>query len=257
MVITGNNLQKMLNFFSQNKTITTTNKGRFKQGENSEVKNSEFNGNIEIGTNCFIENVEFTGCIKLGNHVNITRGAILHGNIEIDDYTVLSGPSIDIFTLFDKVKIGKYCSIARQVTIQEGNHQISTVSANFPQRFFQPDIDRRLGYNSSGNIEIGNDVWIGAQAVIVNDVTIGDGAIVGANALVNKDVPPFAIVAGVPAKVIRFRFEKNIIDILNKIKWWNLNPNFLKDNLDFFNQPMSIELAESFYEKISLSENYY
>jgi virginiamycin A acetyltransferase len=75
--------------------------------------------------------------------------------------------------------------------------------------------------SEKGNITIGNDVWIGYRATIIGEVTIGDGAIIGAGALVVDDVPPYAVVGGVPAKVIKYRFEKNQIDSLLKIKWWN------------------------------------
>ena len=76
-------------------------------------------------------------------------------------------------------------------------------------------------WDNKGNITIGNDVWIGYEAVILSGVTIGDGAIIGTRAVVTKDVPPYTIVGGSPAKVLKKRFSDDIIDKLLKIKWWN------------------------------------
>ena len=76
-------------------------------------------------------------------------------------------------------------------------------------------------WDNKGNITIGNDVWIGYEAVILSGVTIGDGAIIGTRAVVTKDVPPYAIVGGSPAKVLKKRFSDDIIEKLLKIKWWN------------------------------------
>ena len=76
-------------------------------------------------------------------------------------------------------------------------------------------------WDNKGDIVIGNDVWIGYEAVILAGVTIGDGAVIGARAVVTKDIPPYTIVGGVPAKPIRKRFSQETIDLLLKIKWWN------------------------------------
>ena len=77
-------------------------------------------------------------------------------------------------------------------------------------------------------VTIGNDVWIGIKATIMPNITIGDGAVIGANAVVTKDVPPYAVVVGVPAKIIKYRFDEEIIKDLLELKWWNYSESFIK-----------------------------
>ena len=224
-------------------------------GKGTIIINTKITGHLSTGINCSVENVEVTGEVLLGKSVNITRGAILHGNIEIGDYTVLSGPSIDLFTLGGKVIIGKYCSIARHVTIQEGNHKYKSISYNYPHRFFADTIPTlESAYFSNGDIVIGNDVWIAAHTVIINNVKIGDGAIIGANSLVNKNVEPYSIMGGVPAKIIGYRFDKEIIDLLLKIKWWDLDHTVLNKHIHLFTEEISFSQINDFYEEL-LREN--
>ena len=85
-------------------------------------------------------------------------------------------------------------------------------------------------------IKIGNDVWVGARAIILDGVTIGDGAIVGAGAVVAKDVPAYAVVGGVPAKVLRYRFEQAEIDLLEQLKWWNKDIDWLRKNCELMRE---------------------
>ena len=105
------------------------------------------------------------------------------------------------------------------------NHSLSSLSTYpFPIFFEEWKLDVKdttKAWDNKGDIVLGNDVWIGYEAVILAGVTIGDGAVVGARAVVTKDVPPYTIVGGVPAKPIRKRFSQEKIDTLLKIKWWN------------------------------------
>ncbi|ENF3824570.1 CatB-related O-acetyltransferase [Escherichia coli] len=111
---------------------------------------------------------------------------------------------------------------------------------------------------------IGNDVWIGNDVVLKGGIAIGDGAVIAANSVVTKDVPPYAIVAGVPAKIIRFRFDSNVIDELLRIKWWNYNYSDLPDNnkcddINYFVEEMNRlisngNIQERDYKKFNLSE---
>ena len=127
----------------------------------------------------------------------------------------------------DKLMIGKFCSIAcgAKFIFNSANHTLTSLSTYpFPIFFEEWELDRKdvaNAWDNKGNIVIGNDVWIGYEAVIFAGVTIGDGAIIGTRAVVTKDVPPYTIVGGVPAKPIRKRFSENVIKTLLEIKWWD------------------------------------
>ncbi|MFT8808065.1 CatB-related O-acetyltransferase [Gluconobacter sp.] len=120
--------------------------------------------------------------------------------------------------------IGDYCSIGPEVTIILGNHRADLVST-YPFRtlshFWPSAAEGQEDHSSKGDVIIGNDVWIGAHATIMSGVTIGDGAVIAAQALVTKPVPPYAIVGGNPAKVIRYRFSDSVIARLRALAWWD------------------------------------
>ena len=129
------------------------------------------------------------------------------------------------------VNIGRYCSIATEVKFGPGSHPVDWVSTHpFQSNSSKPlsiyteyqDIAGTCSYRSGKKrSQVGNDVWIGQQAMIMKGVTIGDGAIIAARSVVTKDVPPYAVVAGVPAKVVKYRHPDHIIESLLDIKWWN------------------------------------
>ena len=127
----------------------------------------------------------------------------------------------------DRLIIGKFCSIAcgARFLFNSANHALGSLSTYpFPLFFEQWGLDRadvEDAWDNHGDIVVGNDVWIGYQAVVLAGVTIGDGAIVGARALVTKDVAPYTIVGGVAAKPIRQRFSKQTIAALLDLRWWD------------------------------------
>ena len=127
----------------------------------------------------------------------------------------------------DKLIIGRFCSIAcgARFLFNSANHRLSSLSTYpFPIFFEEWGLDVEditKAWDNKGDIVIGNDVWIGYEAVILAGVTVGDGAVIGTRAVVTKDVPPYTIVGGVPAKPIRERFSRDIIDSLLRIKWWD------------------------------------
>lgn len=137
--------------------------------------------------------------------------------------------------------IGAYCSIAPAAVIGLGQHPTSFVSTH-PAFYF--DTKQKIfsyadeyytqEFSQSAHIAIGNDVWIGQGALIKDGVSVGNGAIIGAGAVVVKDVEPYSIVGGVPAKLIRYRFEPQEIDFLQKFKWWEKDEAWLKENFKKF-----------------------
>lgn len=127
----------------------------------------------------------------------------------------------------DRLIMGKFCSIAcgAKFLFTSANHTQKSLSTYpFPIFFEEWDLDVEditSAWDRKGDIIIGNDVWIGYEAVIMSGVTIGDGAIIGARSVVTKDIPPYTIVGGVPARQIRRRFSEETIAALLELKWWN------------------------------------
>ncbi|MDM8346467.1 CatB-related O-acetyltransferase [Pseudochrobactrum sp. sp1633] len=137
------------------------------------------------------------------------------------------------------LQIGKFCSIAQNVSfLCKANHPTHFAST-FP---FKTEMTRVEPNGSdlidNGSITIGNDVWIGRGVTIMPNVTIGHGAVIGTNALVNKDIPPYAIVVGVPAKILKFRFTKPQIEKLLNIQWWNWSDQKIIDEQPSFFIPI-------------------
>ncbi|HJF07179.1 MAG TPA: CatB-related O-acetyltransferase [Phocaeicola coprocola] len=138
----------------------------------------------------------------------------------------------------DKLKIGKFCSIAcgAKFLFNSANHTMKSLSTYpFPIFFEEWGLDVRditSAWDNKGDIVIGNDVWIGYEAVIMAGVTIGDGAIIGTRAVVTKDVPPYTIVGGVPAKEIRKLFSEEMIAHLLNAKWWDWPIERISQNIE-------------------------
>ena len=177
------------------------------------------------------------------------KNVINNPNIEVGDYTMYNDFVHDprefernnVLYHYpvnkDKLKIGKFCSIAcgAKFLFTSANHTMKSLSTYpFPIFFEEWELDGkdiRDAWDNKGDIVIGNDVWIGYEAVVLSGVTIGDGAIIGTRALVTKDVPPYTIVGGVPAKPIRKRFDEETIQKLEEIRWWNWEEDRIKRNI--------------------------
>ena len=159
------------------------------------------------------------------------KPTINNPNIIVGDFTYIADSEFESHvTNFypwsrDKLIIGKFCQIAAGVEfmMNDANHQMNAVST-FPFYTLEGwDMDAPAASEMpfKGDTVIGNDVWIGQNAVLLPGLTIGDGAIIGANSVVGSDVAPYTIVAGNPAKVIRKRFDDELIDLLLQFKWWD------------------------------------
>lgn len=134
----------------------------------------------------------------------------------------------------DRLVIGRFCSIAcgAKFMFTSGNHSMqSLANYTFPIFFDEGGLDAKDicdAWDNKGDTVIGNDVWIGYEAVIMPGVKIGDGAVIGTRAVVTKDVPPYTIVGGVPAKPIRRRFDDATVEKLEALRWWDWDKDRLK-----------------------------
>ena len=134
--------------------------------------------------------------------------------------------------------IGKFCSISGEVRVGMGTHTLDRISTS--PIFTEAKNGTNHSWVKSSTltpykrVKVGNDVWIGVRAMIMGGVTIGDGAVIGAGSIVTKDIPPYAVAVGVPAKVIRYRFPKEQIDLLLSHPWWNLPEDQLRERIILF-----------------------
>ena len=189
----------------------------------------------------------------------VSKNTVLEGNNSIGADTVLfnctlgHGTYTGSNTELNGVIIGRFCSIASNVRNIRGRHPLEKFASTHPCFFSrgQPagftysDKDKFQGVEYIDNTrkisnEIGNDVWIGDNVLIMDGVKIGDGAVIGACALVTKDVLPYSINVGVPAKTIKFRFSEEKIKQLLAVEWWNKDIEWIKTNIDLFDDVDSL-----------------
>lgn len=137
-------------------------------------------------------------------------------------------PKVVCYDDVSRLSVGNYVSIASNVSVLLGaNHKLGLV-ATYPRSLVNKNVSQEET-NEQGDVEIGNDVWVGYGATIVGPVAIGDGAIIGAGAVVVRDVPAYSVAVGVPAKVVKFRFSDEQIRALKKIQWWNWSPEKIRE----------------------------
>lgn len=153
----------------------------------------------------------------------------------------------------DRLIIGKFCSIAcgAKFIFTSANHTLQSLSTYpFPLFFEEWGLDKKdiiSAWDNKGDIVVGNDVWIGYEATILSGVHIGDGAIIATRAVVTKDVPPYTIVGGVPAKEIRKRFDDATINQLLQTRWWDLPIETIKQGLPFIQNGSSEDFLRSLH----------
>jgi virginiamycin A acetyltransferase len=219
----------------------------------SVIENSKINRDCKIFKMARVKNSNLSKNCIVGDSSRVDESN-LEQNIRIDRLNHIANSKCGRFSytgqstviMFAEVKA--FSSISWNVTIGPANHNYHNVTQH-SFLYNNSDEIRKINEIAYDRFEkpcvIGNDVWIGCNSTILRNVEIGDGAVIGANALVNKDVPPYAIVGGVPARVIKYRFDKEIIDLLLKIKWWEWDLEKIKDNYSFFsNKPERAKLVE-------------
>ncbi len=161
------------------------------------------------------------------------------GNIKIGYATTLGHENL----FAGDVTIGKYCQLGIGVAVHTTNHPMNYMSTYINNNLFKGELKT---LKETSKVSIGNDVWIGHNVIIVGNVTIGNGAILAAGCVVTKDVPPYTIVGGVPAKIIRKRFPDHIIQEIEALQWWNLSDAELEKIKPLFFK--NFETANSIYE---------
>lgn len=179
--------------------------------------------------------------------VGYLKNFITSDNIIVGDYTYYDDPDgperFESNVLYhfpfigDKLIIGKFCAIAKDVKfiINGANHKISGFST-YPFQIFGNGWERVMPGDGElpykGDTEIGNDVWIGYEALVMPGVKIGNGAVIASKSVVTADVPAYSVVGGNPAKVIKYRFEESIIETLESVAWWNWSAEKITANLE-------------------------
>ena len=170
---------------------------------------------------------------KFTPFTHILSGAKLY-DVQVGKYS-----RIGVNCQVSSATIGNFTAIGKDTVITVGQHPTNYLTSHsiFYEKGnwgWHDDWIAPIDFQSDKRVTIGNDVWIGRQCIILDGVTIGDGAIVATGAVVTKDVPPFAIVGGVPAKVLKYKFSQEIIDRLEEIQWWNLPDEKITEVIDLF-----------------------
>ena len=192
---------------------------------------------LKIGCHAKVGKCSFGLYNKINDHTNLYE-------VELGDYSYIAADSKLVRT-----KIGKFCSIGPGVRCGIGRHPSKIFVSTHPI-FYSTIKQARISFADKNYfeefqpIQIGNDVFIGANTIILDGVKIGDGAIVAAGTIVSKDIPPYAVVGGAPAKIISYRFEEDEIEYLMKLKWWNKSIDWLKDNFRLFHNIEALKKAK-------------
>ena len=175
---------------------------------------------------------------------SFNQNTIIHRNVHILENCNIINSEIQSFSYLGKnciiqnASIGKFCSIANDVCIGLGKHPLDYFSTSplfyRSQNTFKINlIEKDLQFEEYLPVSIGNDVWIGSRSLILDGVSIGNGSVIAANSVVTKDVAPYSVIGGVPAKHIKYRFNDNQISKLKNLKWWDMSLSQIKFHFKF------------------------
>lgn len=188
-----------------------------------------------LGKGTYLSGSTLRGSVITGDACRIVQ-AHVEGTVTLGRFTSLWGPGIHVIGRVEGIVIGSFCSIARYVSIQEDYHDMRRTTTYWIERNVFGEPDCTDGLVSRGRIAIGNDVWIGAGAQILSGVTVGSGAVIGAGSVVTRNVAPFTVVAGNPARVVRMRFSAEQVRVVEASQWWDWPLEKIRDNRSFLTQ---------------------
>lgn len=188
----------------------------------SVISSSSISQNASIGKNCSIASSKITDNAKIGHHCKLYHASLL-GDVSIDNHTAIWGPNINIIASHAAVNIGKYCSIGPNTFIISHNHDYSRISTSYQALKFVDQLTNESVHVKLVTIE--HDVWIGNGSVILPGSKVGIGAILGAGSVVRGNIPPYSIVCGNPARIIKYRFPEHIRQFLLNSYWWDKSPS--------------------------------
>lgn len=224
----------MRSIFGLLKRLNRSLTGKNAASDDPRYQNNRISPNVSLGSavlqgGCVIkEGVFLSGDVLIGKYTTLARECVLHGG---------------------KIRVGNYCQFGPRVAVYGINHPTHRITAYINKNLF----DGKLSPEKSGElVEVGNDVWIGYGAILLPGVKIGDGAIIGAGAVVSKDIGSYEIAAGNPARVVKERFDRELVELLNKWQWWNLSPDELKQHEGIFFEDIEAnpEALKSYLKKI-------
>lgn len=195
-------------------------------------------GNIMVGDGAGIKTgSDLNGDISVGDKAQIRKDSWVDGDVSLGRRSTLGDRAEVLAERGAEISIGRYNAIARRVTFQNRYHETSNPSIH--QGLYRDILQNSRDELSKGPIRVGSDVWIGKDATVLSGVEIGHGAVVGANAVVTHDVPPYSIATGIPAEVTGERFEGSIREQLLEIQWWNWSEERIKRNREFFEMDLN------------------
>lgn len=205
--------------------------------------------------NVFKRNISLTACVYAGSKVAPT--AYVHRGCKVRTSVIGAHSYVAAHSWLTNIDVGRFCSIGNNVMAGLASHTLANASTS-PIFSLRRNATRTawVAEDMAENADdfprtaICDDAWIGSNAMLMSGITVGVGAVVGAGAVVTKDVPPYAIVAGVPARVIKYRFDEGVRQKLIESRWWEQPDEVLKEHISLFQQPLTDANIDDFVAKL-------